>query len=77
MKFRCINNQDVETLVTVGKVYAGQEIKGLLDAVIGIRVYRCDDKHEGYFSPSRFEPAEELVAPEPKTFIYTYALETK
>lgn len=71
MKFRCINNQDVETLITVGKVYAGHS------GIFFVRIFRCDDKHEGHFKLDRFEPAEELVPVEPETFVYNYFMVTK
>ena len=72
MKFRCINNTDVEDLLTVGKVYVGHDVVG-----IAVKVYRCDDKREGHFKGHRFELAEDLVPANPTTTIWEYTVEGK
>ena len=75
MKFRCLDNTDVEELLTVGKVYAGVDVVGIM-----VRVFRCDDKHEGNFRSERFElvPEEiDTVSKEPEVSIYVYTLDTQ
>jgi len=72
MKFRCINNQDVESMLTVGKIYAGYNISD-----IAVKIYRTDDKQSGWFLPARFEVTEGLVPDEPTTTIWEYTVEGK
>lgn len=50
MKFKCINNKKAEHLLTIGKIYKGEEHEE------GIRVYDLDDgKGGGTLLKSRFE----------------------
>lgn len=58
MKFRCINNDEMDGILTKGKEYAGEMAKHR----DFIKIYRCDDKGVGYFTPDRFvEVGEALV----------------
>jgi hypothetical protein len=81
MKFRCINNDNVDGLLTVGKIYTGFPDNNtsypFLHACAFINIFRCDDKHIGYFKPERFEVAEDLVPVEPTTTLWEYTVEGK
>jgi len=58
MKLRCTNNDEMDGILTKGRVYAG-EMAYHRDF---IKIYRCDDKHPGFFEPYRFaEVGESLV----------------
>ena len=73
MRFRCINNTDVEDLLTVGKVYAGISVAGM-----AVHVFRCDDKQKATLKIERFEEVlEDLVPAEPTTTIWEYTVEGK
>ena len=67
MNFKCINNTDVEDLLTVGKVYKGMNIAG-----IAVRIFRCDDKKDANFMPSRFVEVPDTVSllDEPEVHIF-------
>ena len=67
MNFKCINNTDVEDLLTVGKVYKGVNIFDLM-----IRVFRCDDKKDANFMPERFVELSNTVSllDEPEVHIF-------
>lgn len=71
MKFRCIDNQDVETLLTVGKEYAGE-----YHHTATILIFRCEDKRSGWFSRSRFVPAvDTMLTDDVKINSYTLTVE--
>lgn len=57
MKFRCINNDKMDGILTKGKEYAG-EMAYHRDF---IKIFRCDDKHPGYFEPYRFVEVKDVV----------------
>lgn len=79
MKFRCINNDDVDGLLTVGKIYEGNKVQPNVNHIwdTHIVIYRCDDKHQSNFLCERFEVAEDLVPAEPTTTIWEYTVEGK
>ena len=74
MKFRCLDNTDVEGLLTVGKEYKGEVFGDMC-----VHVFRCDDKGSAHFLPARFElvPEEIDTVSEPEVSIYVYTLEGK
>ena len=51
MKFRCINNDEMDGILTKGREYAGEMAKHR----DFIKIFRCDDKHSGFFEMYRFE----------------------
>lgn len=72
MKFRCINNQDVEDLLILNKEYKGYSIAG-----IAVNIYRCEDKKPGTFKIERFvEVPEADTVSEPVVKINSYTLTT-
>ena len=58
MEFRCINAEGMSGILTKGRVYKGDYARHLRY----VKIYRCDDKHLGYFTDDRFEE----VLPEQK-----------
>jgi len=71
MKFLCINNDEMDGILTGGKEYAG-EMAYHRDF---IKIFRCDDKHSGYFEPYRFVEVKEEEHAEPIIAIYTCSLD--
>jgi hypothetical protein len=67
MNFKCINNTDVEDLLTIGKVYKGVNRFDLM-----VRIFRCDDKKDANFMPSRFEEIPDTMSllDEPEVHIF-------
>lgn len=73
MKYRCIDNQDVEELLTLNREYSAYCIVG-----IAVRVFRCDDKKEGTFMIERFlEVIDDNMSNEPEVSIYQCSLDTE
>lgn len=70
-KFRCINNDEMDGILTKGREYAGEYAKHR-DLVT---IFRCDDKNKGHFSGKRFEEVKEEEYAEPIVSIYTYSLD--
>lgn len=74
MKLRCTNNDDMDGILTVGRVYAG-EMAYHRDF---IKIYRCDDKHPGFFEAYRFVEVKDVVlADEVKITHYFVEVEKK
>lgn len=73
MKFRCINNDKMDGILTKGRIYAG-EMAYHRDF---IKIFRCDDKYPGYFEPYRFVEVKEEVIPVYEVKINHYFVEVE
>jgi len=72
MKFRCINNDEMDGILTKGREYAGE----MANHRDWIKIFRCDDKHCGYFEPGRFEEVSEALVHGDIVKINHYFIET-
>lgn len=71
MNYKCINNHDLEGILTLNKEYKG-DVAFHLDY---IKIYRCDDKKGGYFRANRFVEVPDTVSVvEPQTKVNQYFL---
>jgi hypothetical protein len=70
MKFCCTNNDDMEGILTVGRVYTGE----MAYPRNYIKIFRCDDSHPGYFEGYRFQEVVDSVLSEPVVKINHYTL---
>ena len=74
MEFRCINADGMSGILTKGRVYKGEYARHLRY----VKIYRCDDKHLGYFTDDRFEEVisdtDPILWGEPEVKINTYSL---
>lgn len=73
MKFRCINNDEMDGILTKGREYAG-EMAYHRDF---IKIYHCDDKHPGYFEPYRFVEVGDAVVHSDEVKITHYFVEVE
>lgn len=72
MNLRCINNDGLESVLTVGREYKGE----YSPHKIYVYVYRADDKKPGFFHPNRFEEVDTVLS-EPETKVNQYFLYTE
>ena len=73
MEFRCINAEGMSGILTKGRVYKGEYARHLRY----VKIYRCDDKHLGYFTDDRFEEVKEIDLGEPEVKINHYFMEVE
>ena len=77
MRLRCTNNDEMDGILTKGRVYAG-EMAYHRDF---IKIYRCDDKLPGFFEFYRFEEVVTDVDPilwgDPEVKINHYFVEVE
>lgn len=73
MKFRCINNDEMDGILTKGREYAGEMAKHR----DWIKIFRCDDKKPGFFEPYRFVEVKEEVIPVYEVKINHYFVEVE
>ena len=83
MKLKCVDNTDLEELLTIGKQYSGEIHKSKPSNMSwsNVKIFLCDDKKPGFFRLNRFEEVfndtDSILWGEPEVKINSYTLETE
>ena len=61
MKFKCVNNEAMESQLTVGKIYEGKYSTQYFDVISqpNIEISACDDGVNGVYNHWRFKEVKE------------------